>query len=106
VRSIELQDTGANREEYLAGTKCGDYLAAIALDSELLDSELLLRAEPSSRSVKSAQTISLGIEDCSEATPRHAEDERARIAEHFQPDRFIPSSRRDSWIRIGRRKGS
>ena len=31
---------------------------------------------------------------------------RARIAEHYQPDRFIPSSRRDSWIRIGRRKGS
>jgi hypothetical protein len=31
---------------------------------------------------------------------------RARIADHYQPHRFIPSSRRDSWIRIGRRKGS
>jgi hypothetical protein len=47
-----------------------------------------------------------GMEEYSEAIHRPAEDERARVAEHYQPDRFIPSSRSDSWIRIGRRKGS
>jgi hypothetical protein len=55
--------------------------------------------------VTSAHTISLGIEDCSgDSLPRRRRA-RSRIAERYQPGRFIPTSRRDSWIRIGRRKG-
>jgi hypothetical protein len=49
--------------------------------------------------VTSAQTISLGIEDCSEATRRHAEDERA-------PASQSAISRADSFLPAGEIRGS
>ena len=61
-----------NREKYLAGVKCGDYLAALALDSKLL-----LAAEPSSKSVASAHAIPSAAKTI-EAIRLHVEDERVR----------------------------
>ncbi len=58
-----------------------------------------LAGRASSRPVKSAQTISLGIEDCSEATRRPAEDERALASQ-------TTISRTDSFLPAGEIRGS
>jgi hypothetical protein len=76
--------------KYLAGIKCGDYLAALALDSEHS-----FAAEPCSRSVTPAQTIP----SASKTTQRRFVS-TSKISARCRTDErvgFIPSSRRDLW---------
>ena len=56
------------------------------------------RAEPSSKSVTSAQTSSLGSKTTQRRFVANVDAERARVAGRHQASRRIPYRRRDSWI--------